>query len=147
MDLRLLRYFVAVATEGSFSRAAEKLNMAQPPLSRQIQQLEDELGVRLLNRARPITLTEPGRYLFEQARQMLARADEIRAMTKKIGTGKVTQFSIGFVASTLYDSLPELIRRFRLASPGVEVMLTELTTLEQVAALKDGRVDIGFGRP
>ena len=121
--------------------------MAQPPLSRQIQQLEDELGVRLLNRARPITLTEPGRYLFEQARQMLARADEIRAMTKKIGTGKVTQFSIGFVASTLYDSLPELIRRFRLASPGVEVMLTELTTLEQVAALKDGRVDIGFGRP
>ena len=147
MDLRLLRYFVAVATEGSFSRAAEKLNMAQPPLSRQIQQLEDELGVRLLNRARPITLTEPGRYLFEQARQMLARADEIRAMTKKIGTGKVTQFSIGFVASTLYDSLPELIRRFRLASPGVEVMLTELTTLEQAAALKDGRVDIGFGRP
>ena len=147
LDLRLLRYFVAVATEGSFSRAAEKLNMAQPPLSRQIQQLEDELGVRLLNRARPITLTEPGRYLFEQARQMLARADEIRAMTKKIGTGKVTQFSIGFVASTLYDSLPELIRRFRLASPGVEVMLTELTTLEQVAALKDGRVDIGFGRP
>lgn len=146
MELRHLRYFTAVATEGSFSRASEKLHIAQPPLSRQIQQLEDELGVRLLDRGRPITLTEPGRYLFEQARQILQRVDDARAMTKRIAKGMVLQFNIGFVGSTLYDGLPELIRRFRITVPGVEVQLLEMTTLEQVAALKDGRIDVGFGR-
>ncbi|PTM51489.1 LysR family transcriptional regulator [Phreatobacter oligotrophus] len=146
MELRHLRYFTMVAAEGSFSRAAEKLHIAQPPLSRQIQQLEDELGVRLLDRGRPITLTEPGRYLFEQARQILQRVDDMRAMTKRIAKGLVLQFNIGFVASTLYDDLPELIRRFRIAVPGVEVHLLEMTTIEQVAALKDGRIDVGFGR-
>lgn len=146
MELRHLRYFTTVAAEGSFSRAAEKLHIAQPPLSRQIQQLEDELGVRLLDRGRPITLTEPGRYLFEQARQILQRVDDMRAMTRRIAKGMVLQFNIGFVASTLYDALPELIRRFRITVPGVEVHLLEMTTLEQVSALKDGRIDVGFGR-
>ena len=146
MELRLLRYFITVAAEGSFSRAAEKLNIAQPPLSRQVQQLEDELGVQLLHRARPVTLTEPGRYLFEQARQILNRVDEAKAMTQRIAKGMVLQFNIGFVASTLYDALPELIRRFRIAVPGADVHLLEMITLEQVAALKDGRIDVGFGR-
>jgi DNA-binding transcriptional LysR family regulator len=146
MELRHLRYFTTVAAEGSFSRASEKLNIAQPPLSRQVQHLEDELGVRLLDRGRPLTLTEPGRYLFEQARQILQRVEETKAMTKRIAKGMVLQFNIGFVASTLYDSLPELIRRFRITVPGVEVQLIELTTIEQVAALKDGRIDVGFGR-
>jgi LysR family transcriptional regulator, benzoate and cis,cis-muconate-responsive activator of ben and cat genes len=146
VELRHLRYFTTVAAEGSFSRAAEKLHIAQPPLSRQVQQLEDELGVRLLDRGRPLTLTEPGRYLFEQGRQILQRIDEMRAMTKRIAKGMVLQFNIGFVASTLYDALPELIRRFRIIAPGAEVNLLEMTTLEQVAALKDGRIDVGFGR-
>src|SRR5246500_410183 len=87
VELRHLRYFTTVAAEGSFSRAAEKLHIAQPPLSRQVQQLEDELGVRLLDRGRPLTLTEPGRYLFEQGRQILQRIDEMRAMTKRIAKG------------------------------------------------------------
>ncbi len=146
MELRHLRYFTTVAAEGSFSRAAEKLHIAQPPLSRQVQQLEDELGVRLLDRGRPLTLTEPGRYLFEQGRQILQRIDEMRAMTKRIAKGTVLQFNIGFVASTLYDALPELIRRFRIILPGTEINLLEMTTLEQVTALKDGRIDVGFGR-
>jgi LysR family transcriptional regulator, benzoate and cis,cis-muconate-responsive activator of ben and cat genes len=146
MELRHLRYFVMVAAEGSFSRAAEKLHIAQPPLSRQIQQLEDELGTRLLDRGRPLTLTESGRYLYEHARQVLARVDEIKAMTQRIAKGAVKQLSIGFVASTLYDALPELIRRFRITAPGVDVALFEMTTLEQIAALKDGRIDVGFGR-
>jgi DNA-binding transcriptional LysR family regulator len=146
MDLRVLRYFATVAAEGSFSRAAGKLNMAQPPLSRQVQQLEQELGVRLLNRSRPITLTEPGRYLFEQTRQILNRVDEAKATTQRIARGMVLQFNIGFVASTLYDTLPELIRRFRIAVPGADVQLLEMITLEQMAALKDGRIDVGFGR-
>lgn len=146
MELRHLRYFTTVAAEGSFSRAAEKLHIAQPPLSRQVQQLEEELGVRLLDRGRPLTLTEPGRYLFEQGRQILQRIDEMRAMTKRIAKGMVLQFNIGFVASTLYDALPELIRRFRIIVPDAEVNLLEMVTIEQVAALKDGRIDVGFGR-
>jgi LysR family transcriptional regulator, benzoate and cis,cis-muconate-responsive activator of ben and cat genes len=146
MELRHLRYFVAVAAESSFSRASEKLHIAQPPLSRQIQQLEDELGTQLLHRGRPITLTESGRYFFEQALQVLQRTDEIRAMARRIGAGKKRQFGIGFVASTLYSALPELIRRLGLMAPDVEIVLSELTTLEQAAALKGGRIDIGFGR-
>jgi DNA-binding transcriptional LysR family regulator len=146
MDLRHLRYFTTVAAEGSFSRAAEKLNIAQPPLSRQIQQLEEELGVRLLDRGRPITMTEAGRYLFDQGLQVLQRVEEMRAMTTRIGKRMVLQFNIGFVASTLYDTLPELIRDFRIQAPDVEVQLLEMTTLEQISALKDGRIDVGFGR-
>ena len=146
MDFRHLKYFSMVASERSFSRAAEKLNMAQPPLSRQIQQLEDELGVRLLDRGRPLSLTDAGVYLYEQSRQVMARLDEIQAMTRRIGKGTVQQFSIGFVASTLYDSLPELIRRFRIIIPGVDVQLLEMSTLEQASALRDGRIDVGFGR-
>jgi DNA-binding transcriptional LysR family regulator len=146
MDLRHFRYFAMVASERSFSRAAEKLHIAQPPLSRQIQQLEEEIGARLLNRGRPLTLTEPGRYFYEQTRQVLNRVDEIRSMTRKIARGRAKQFSIGFVASTLYESLPELIRRFRLTNNDVEVALLEMTTIEQLTALKDGRIDVGFGR-
>lgn len=146
MDLRHLRYFTTVAAEGSFSRAAEKLNIAQPPLSRQIQQLEEELGVRLLDRGRPITMTEAGRYLFDQGLQVLQRVEEMRSMTTRIGKRMVLQFNIGFVASTLYDTLPELIRDFRILVPDVEVQLLEMTTLEQISALKDGRIDVGFGR-
>jgi LysR family transcriptional regulator, benzoate and cis,cis-muconate-responsive activator of ben and cat genes len=114
-------------------------------LSRQIQQLEDELGTRLLDRGRPLTLTETGRYLYEHARQVLARIDEIEAMTQRIAKGTVKQLRIGFVASSLSDSLPELIRRFCITAPGIDVALFEMTTLEQIAALKDGRLDIGFG--
>ena len=146
MELRHLRYFVCVATERSFSRASEQLHIAQPPLSRQIQQLEEELGTQLLHRGRPITLTESGRYFFEHARTILQRIDEMRAMTQRIEKRERRAFGIGFVASTLYDMLPELIRRFRLTMPGVEVLLSELTTLEQMSALKEGRIDIGFGR-
>jgi LysR family transcriptional regulator, benzoate and cis,cis-muconate-responsive activator of ben and cat genes len=146
MDLRHFRYFAMVASEGSFSRAAERLHMAQPPLSRQILQLEQEIGARLLDRGRPLTLTEAGRYFYEQVRQVLSRVDDIRSMTRKIAQGRAKQFSIGFVASTLYESLPELIRRFRLTNGDVEVALLEMTTIEQLAALKDGRIDVGFGR-
>lgn len=146
MDLRHLRYFITVATEASFSRAAERLHMAQPPLSRQIQQLEEELGVRLLDRGRPLKLTEAGRHLFEQGGQILQRMEEIKTTTRRIGMRLVFQFNIGFVASTLYDALPELIREFRIHAPQVNVQLLEMTTLEQMAALKDGRIDVGFGR-
>ncbi len=147
MELRHLRYFLAVANERNFTRAAERLHVAQPPLSRQIQQLEEELGVQLIDRdARPLRLTEAGRLIYEQAFQILERAEEIKALARRLRQAEQSRFGIGFVASTLYGWLPDMIRRYRALRPGVEVSLLELTTVEQIAALKDGRIDVGFGR-
>jgi DNA-binding transcriptional LysR family regulator len=147
MELRHLRYFDAVATALSFSRAAEHLHIAQPPLSRQIRQLEDELGAVLFDRsARPLQLTPAGRFFHTQVVQTLARLAEASEATRRIAQGGQGWFGIGFVPSTLYGFLPEVIRRFRAAHPQVEVGLSELTTLNQKTALKAGRIDIGFGR-
>ena len=147
LDSRQLRYFVAVARERNFTRAAEKLHIAQPPLSRAIQQLEDTFGVALLDRAsRPLALTDAGRLLFEQAVQVLDRMDEMKAMAARMRQAERMLLGVGFVASTLYGYLPEVIRRYRAARPGVELTLLEMTTIEQIAALKEGRIDVGFGR-
>ena len=147
MELRHLRYFMAVVNERNFTRAAERLNMAQPPLSRQIQQLEEELGLQLIERdSRPLRLTEAGRLIYEQAVQVLERVDEIKALARRLRHAEHSRFTIGFVASTLYGWLPEMIRRYRSIRPTVEVSLVELTTVEQIAALKEGRIDVGFGR-
>jgi DNA-binding transcriptional LysR family regulator len=147
MELRHLRYFVAVARAQSFIRAAESLNMAQPPLTRQIQDLEAELGLTLIRRGtRPVQLTEAGRVLFEQAVQILERTEELRAMASRLRAAQTRRLSIGFVGSALYGDLPALIRRFRAMRPEVDVSLLEMTTLEQLAALKEGRIDAGFGR-
>ena len=147
MELRHLRYFAAVARELNFSRAAQQLHIAQPPLSRQIRQLEDELGAELFDRsARPLRLTPAGQFFQGQAAQLLERLTEVRAATLRIARGRRVWFSIGFVPSTLYGVLPEVIRRFRAARPSVEVGLSELTTVQQLEALKAGRIDVGFGR-
>ena len=147
MELRHLRYFVCVAREGSFTRAAEILRIAQPPLSRQMQQLEDELGFVLIERGtRPLHLSEAGRLFYEQAIQVLERFDEMRASVGRLHEAQRDRFSIGFVASTLYGKLPEVIRSYRAARPDVEIVLLELTSFEQIAALKEGRIDVGFGR-
>ncbi|PPQ33298.1 LysR family transcriptional regulator [Rhodopila globiformis] len=147
MELRQLRYFVAVARERNFTRAAELLHIAQPPLSRQIQQLEEELGAILVERgSRPIRLTDAGRLFYEQAVQVLERVEEIKLMTRRAHEAGRLHFSIGFVGSTLYGYLPEVIRSYRAARPTVDITLLELTTLEQIAALKEGRIDVGFGR-
>ncbi|MDF0605072.1 LysR family transcriptional regulator [Neisseriaceae bacterium TC5R-5] len=146
MDLRHLRYFVAVAEEGNITRAAERLHIAQPPLSRQIQQLEEELGVSLLVRgSRPLTLTEAGQFFYSHARQMLSQTRELASMTKRIGTIK-RSMSIGFVASALYGMLPKIIRRFRAEHNTIALSLHEMSSIEQISALKEGKIDIGFGR-
>jgi DNA-binding transcriptional LysR family regulator len=147
MELRHLRYFHAVASELSFSRAAQRLHMAQPPLSRQIRQLEEELGAELIDRgAKPLQLTPAGRFFFEQSAQLLDRVKEVCEATRRIADGKREWFGIGFVPSMLYGMLPDLIRRFRTAAQGVEVGLLELTSTQQVEALKAGRIDVGFSR-
>jgi LysR family transcriptional regulator, benzoate and cis,cis-muconate-responsive activator of ben and cat genes len=147
VELRHLRYFVAVARERNFTRAAEKLHIAQPPLSRQVRQLEDELGIDLIEAgSRPLRLSEAGRLFYEQAVQVLERVDEMKAMIGRLHDAGRGRFSVGFVGSTLYGKLPEVIRSYRATRPGVELTLLELTSVEQIAALKEGRIDVGFGR-
>lgn len=145
MELRHLRYFRVVAQTLNFTRAAELLNIAQPPLSRQIQQLEDELGVELLERSRPLRLTEAGRFFYEHSSQLLEQLKRVSDDTRRVASGSKRWLGIGFAPSTLYGQLPELIRRLR-GFGDVELGLSELITLQQVEALKSGRIDIGFGR-
>lgn len=147
MDIRQLRYFVAVANARNFTRAAELLHIAQPPLSRQIQQLEDDVGVQLILRnSRPLRLTEAGRVFYEQALQIINRVDQLKNSTRQIGLNQQRTLSIGFVASTLYGGLPMLVRKLRQHHPDVDIQLVELTSMQQFVALKSGRIDVGFGR-
>ncbi|ANY62593.1 LysR family transcriptional regulator [Comamonas aquatica] len=147
MDIRQLKYFIAVANTRNFTRASEQLHIAQPPLSRQIQLLEQELGVQLLLRnSRPLRLTEAGRVFYEQALQITNRLDQLKSTTQQIGLNQRQTLSIGFVASTLYGGLPALVRKLRQHYPDLDIQLVELTSMQQITALKSGRIDIGFGR-
>jgi len=146
MELRHLRYFVAVAEERNFTRAAQRLHMAQPPLSRSIQQLEETLEVQLFQRdSRPLQLTETGKFFYAHAVQLLAQTAELESMTRRVGNIE-RSLSIGFVGSTLYGMLPKIIRRFRDENATVELSLHEMSTMDQIRALKDGQIDVGFGR-
>jgi LysR family transcriptional regulator, benzoate and cis,cis-muconate-responsive activator of ben and cat genes len=146
MELRQLRYFVAVAEERNFTRAAERLNMTQPPLSRQIQQIEEKVGLPLFERgARPLKLTEAGRVFYAQAKRLLEESDELLPLTRRLAQ-LAERIVIGFVPSTLYGPLPDVIRAFREAAPLIQISLIEMFTIEQLSALKGGRIDVGFGR-
>ncbi|MNJ27302.1 LysR family transcriptional regulator [Pseudomonas alkylphenolica] len=145
MELRHLRYFRVLAQTLNFTRAAELLHIAQPPLSRQIRQLEETLGVDLLERSRPLRLTEAGRYFYEQSAMLLDQLEQISEGTRRIANSERQWLRIGFAPSTLYDLLPELIRQLR-SNQELELGLQEMITLQQVEALKAGRIDIGFGR-
>lgn len=146
MDFRHLKYFVAVADEQNFTRAAERLHISQPPLSRQIQDLEEELGTPLFERgSRPLKLTDAGRFFYGHATRLLEHAAQAVRSTKRIATLE-RRLVIGFVASTMYGALPLLVRKFRAACPQTELALVEMSTVEQIEALKNGRIDVGFGR-
>jgi len=148
MELRHLRYFVAVAEELHFTRAAERLHIAQPPLSQQIRQLEDELGVALFTRAhRRVHLTEAGRSFLGDARTILARVDQATTEARRVARGETGALAVGFVASTTYGLVPALAQEFRHRHPAVRISLSELSTEEQVVALRAGTIHVGLGRP
>lgn len=146
MELRHLRYFCIVAEELNLTRAAERLHMAQPPLTRQIKQLEAELGTQLFKRSsRGLVLTPTGQFFHEHALQVLEKVDTTVAATRHMARSNRQMFGIGFVPSLFYGQLPQLVRGLR-QKDNVELSLVELTTIQQVQALKAGRIDIGFGR-
>lgn len=146
MELRHLRYFIAVAEEQSFTKAAERLFIAQPPLSRQIKQLEEELELELFRRkSRGIELTEAGQYFLSKSRQILATLDTVVNDTRRVAAHEKRVFSVGFVPSVFIGELPQMVRRLRDQGK-TEVMLHDLKTREQIEALKSGKIDIGFGR-
>jgi DNA-binding transcriptional LysR family regulator len=148
MELRHLRYFVAVAEELHFRRAAERLHMTQPPLSQQIRSLEQDVGVELLRRdRRGVTLTAPGRAFLVEARGVLAAADRAVATARRVELGELGELSVGFVGSTMYGRVPELLRVFREERREVRVHLRELPSSAQMEALQARQIDIGFLRP
>lgn len=149
IELRLLRYFVAVAEHLHFGRAAESLGIAQPPLSIQIQQLERKLGATLLHRdRRHVALTEPGTIFLDHARRILSASEEAVEEVRRAATGKVGRLRIGAVSSATYEDLVSIaIRRFREENQGVVLSLQEMTTSEQIESLQRGEIDIGFVRP
>ncbi|WP_016949852.1 LysR family transcriptional regulator [Anabaena sp. PCC 7108] len=149
MELRHLRYFIAVAEELHFSKAAEKLHIAQPPLSQQIQQLEAELGVKLFDRKtkRQVQLTEAGKVFLQEAYQLLVQLKSAVALTQRTGRGETGQLRIGFTSLVIYDLLPLILRKFREQFREVEIELLELTTSQQEEALRDSLIQVGFGHP
>ncbi|NYT37242.1 LysR family transcriptional regulator [Allopusillimonas soli] len=145
IDTRLLRYFVAVAEELSFSRAAQRLHISQPPLSYAIRQLEDSLGAQLLVRtSRQVALTPAGRALYTEAVFLLRRNADLHSLVTRIHEGLQGQLKIGFVGTMLYRRLPTVLAQCRQQYPGVEHVLFELNSAEQIDLLARGGLDIGF---
>jgi DNA-binding transcriptional LysR family regulator len=143
MELRHLRYFVAVAEASNFTKAAAQLRVAQPAVSRQVQDLEDELGVDLLRRSpRSVTLTAEGKLFLEDARELLKRADEWVAKVRALARGEFGKLHIGYSPSPSVDLLPAALVAFQKAAPRVKVVLHDLAGDELCAGLLDGSLEV-----
>ncbi len=148
MELRQLRYFVAVAEELHFRRAAERLHISQPPLSQQIRSLEDELGFALLVRTRRrVQLTAAGEAFLRDARAILSELDGAVATARRIDAGQTGRLRVGFVGSALLSIVPGTVERFRSSRPGVAIELRERSTFDQLRAVSAGVIDVGLVRP
>ncbi|PZX24776.1 putative transcriptional regulator, LysR family [Cupriavidus phytorum] len=145
MEFRHLRYFLVLAEELHFGRAARRLAISQPPLSLNIQQLEASVGARLFDRdSRGVRLTAAGRAFRESATALLAQAEAARVLAREIEAGAVGRLRVGFVGSMLYRGLPQTLREFEAAYPGIHVALTELNSQEQIDALLHDELDAAF---
>ncbi|MEM9485977.1 MAG: LysR substrate-binding domain-containing protein [Cyanobacteria bacterium P01_F01_bin.116] len=148
MELRHLRYFLAVAETLHFGKAAVRLQMAQPPLSQQIKQLETELGVQLFARTRrKVALTAAGLVLQQEAQQIFRQLEQAVSKTQQTDRGEVGRLEIAFVSSAMYSLLPNYLKQFREQYPQVDIVLHELSTKDQIQGLLENRLDIGFMRP
>jgi DNA-binding transcriptional LysR family regulator len=147
-DLRLLRYFVAVAEEGNLTRAAGRLHIAQQSLSQQIRALEAQLGVTLLARgSRGVELTDVGAVLLREARPVLAQAERAVEAVRRAGRGEQGELRVGFLSSVANYMMPPVVRTFRERHPGVTLRTEDVTIAQLVAALREGRLDAGLSRP
>jgi DNA-binding transcriptional LysR family regulator len=147
VELRHLRYFLAVAEERHFGRAAARMRVAQPPLSRQIQALEADLGFRLFDRSRRhVELTAAGAALLEHTGRIFEAVELARSEAQRASRGESGRIVVGYPSSFAHNGLPELLRSFRARAPAVEIALRELAPQLQVEALREGRIDVGFVR-
>lgn len=147
MELRHLRYFVAVADELHFRRAADRINIVQPALSKQIALLEKELGVRLFERTnRQVRLTEAGAVFLDEARQVLAQAEQASERARGAGRGETGVLGIGFIAPAIYTVLPRVLRRYRSRYPNVRLTLHEMTNRSALQEVLGGRLHVAFVR-
>lgn len=148
MELRQLYYFLAVAEELNFGRAAQRLNIAQPPLTRQIQQLEQELGVQLFKRtSRRVELTEVGSLFVDEARRILEQVEQSLRTVQRANQGEVGQLVIAFEGSSAYDIIPFSLKAYRERFPDVELTALGMTTNQQIEALHSGQIHVGFVVP
>ncbi|MCG8353635.1 MAG: LysR family transcriptional regulator [Chloroflexales bacterium] len=148
MELRQLRYFVAVAEELHFGRAAERLHIAQPALSQQIQTLERILGVQLLQRTkRQVALTDAGRLFLQQARLTLLHAEQTVQVAVQASRGAIGRLVLGFTGMTLYSVMPTIVRVFRERYPGIDLVVQEMCTEDQARALQNSQIHVGLLNP
>lgn len=147
MELRQLKYFAAVAEELHFGRAAKRMNISQPPLSMQIRNLEEELGIRLFNRtSRQVELTAAGEVFLTRVKQILSALDSAVESARQAGHGNIGRLAVGFIGPAMDVFLPEIIRGFQNRYPKITLTLTESGTRRQIEDLYAGRIQVGFAR-
>lgn len=147
MELRHLKYFLTLSDELHFGKAAEKLFIAQPPLSRQIKELEENLGVKLFNRTkRNVELTPAGKYLQNEARNIFFQLENVKENIQSIGRGVDGQLKIGYVGAAMHSILPDILSRMNKQYPEIKTILFEMGNEEQKKAVLSGQLDVGFVR-
>ncbi len=145
MDLRLLKHFLVLSEELHFSRAARRLHVSQPPLTKQIQQLESLMGARLFDRdQRNVRLTAAGEVLAREARTVIAQMEFAQQAVDRADQGQTARVRIGFVPAALFMDIERVFRQLRTEMPGIETVWEEMGTAEQVRALQQNRIDLGF---
>lgn len=147
MDLKQLKYFIAVAEEQNVSRAAQRLHLSQPPLTRQIRQLEKTVGAHLFERSsKGVALTEAGRLFLADARQILDMVAQTGERARSAGKGQIGRIDLAVFGSVMFDTVPQLLARFRATHPRVDVVLHTMNKGDQIEALRQHRITAGFNR-